>query len=131
MILAVTFFGVMQVPVDQVIDVIAVRHGLVAATGSMFMALFMAATIVVRSCGCRISRVDGNHVLVHMPLVKMVQVPVVEIVRVSLVLNRGMPTAGAVLMRVRVVSLTLLILCHRSLLLAFSNPVGLWPGFRY
>ena len=109
-ILTTAAIGVMQVPVDQVIDVIAVRHGLVAATGSVFMALFMAATIVVRSCGCWISRVDGNHVLVHMPLMKMVQMPVVEIVRVCLVLNRGMSTAGAMLMRVRVVSLTLV--CH-------------------
>jgi hypothetical protein len=110
MILTVAAFGVMQVPVDQVIDMIAVRHGLVAATCSMRMTLFMAATIVVRSCGCRISRVDGNHVLVHMPFVQMVQVSVVEIVRVPLVLDAGMPAAGAVLMGVRVVSLTLV--CH-------------------
>jgi|SwirhisoilCB2_FD_contig_101_2386235_length_848_multi_4_in_0_out_0_1 hypothetical protein len=98
MILTVAALGMMQVPVDQVIDVIAVWHGLVATRRSMFMALFMAATIVVRSCGCRITRVNGNHVLVHVPLVQMMQVPVVEIVRVSLVLNRGVPTAGAMLM---------------------------------
>ena len=98
MILTVAAFGMMQVPVNQVIDVIAVRYGLVAATGSMFMALFVAAAIVVRSCGCRISRVNWNHVLVHVPLMQIMQVPVVEIVRVSLVLNSGMSTAGAVLM---------------------------------
>ena len=98
MILTVAALGMMQVPVDQVIDMIAMRHGLVAATGAMFMALFVATAIVVGSCGCRITRVDGNHVLVHVPLVQTMQVPVVEIVRVSLVLNRGVPTAGAMLM---------------------------------
>jgi hypothetical protein len=116
MILTVAAFGMMQVAVDQVIDMITMRHGLVAATGSVLMALFMAATIVVRNCGCGVSGVDGNHVLVHVPLMKMVQVPVMEIVRVSLVLNRGMSASRAMLMRVGVMRLTLLILSHGSLL---------------
>jgi hypothetical protein len=47
---------------------------------------------------------------------KMVQVPVMEIVRVSLVLNRGMSASRAMLMRVGVMRLTLLILSHGSLL---------------
>jgi hypothetical protein len=97
-ILAVSAFSMMQVPVDEVIDVVAMRHGFVAATGSMGMALFMAATIVVLSCGPGISGVDGNDVLVYMALVRMVHVPVVEIIRVSFMLDCGMPTPGTMLM---------------------------------
>ena len=56
MILTVAVLGMMQVPVDQIIDVIAVRHGFVAAAGAVGVAFIVAATIVVRSCGCWISR---------------------------------------------------------------------------
>jgi hypothetical protein len=116
MILTIAAMGMMQVPVDQVIDVIAVRHCLVPATGSMSMALFMATAVVVRSCGRGISRVDGYHVLVYVSLMQIVHVSVVKIIRVPLVLNRGMSASRAMLMGVGVVSFTLLTLCHRSLL---------------
>jgi hypothetical protein len=97
-ILAVAAFRVMQVSIDQVIDVVPVRDGLVAAAGSVFVSLFVAAAIVVGSCRCGISSVDGNYVLVHVSLVRMVHMSVVEIVRVALMLDCRMPASGTMLM---------------------------------
>ena len=102
--------------IDQVVDMIAMRDGLVAATGSVPVSFLMAAAVVVGSCRCGISRVDGNYVLVHMSLVRVVHVSVVEIVRVALMLDCGMPASGTMLMGMRVVRFTLVLLCHGILL---------------
>lgn len=47
MVLAAAAFGVVQVPANKVVDVIAMRHRLMPASGTMFVALFMAAAFVV------------------------------------------------------------------------------------
>jgi hypothetical protein len=44
----------MQVPMDEIVDVIAVRHCLVAATWSVDVSCFMRATVVARCAFRRI-----------------------------------------------------------------------------
>ena len=53
-IVAVGAVRVVQVAGDEVIDMIAVRYGLVAAAGTMLMLGWMAATAVRRRAGSRI-----------------------------------------------------------------------------
>ena len=52
--------------------------------------------------------------LIHVSFVQMMHVPVMKIIRVAFMLDRGMAASRAVLMRVRVMFVALL--CHQCLL---------------
>lgn len=80
--------GVMQVPVDQVVDVIAVGHRLMPAARAVHVVGRVRAAAVV---GRAAVRVDVGHLdamlLDHVALFGMVEVPIVQVVDVILVLN--------------------------------------------
>ncbi len=50
-----------QVAVDQVVDMVAVRHGLVATARAVLVAPLMVAAIVVRRAGVGIAGAHLNH----------------------------------------------------------------------
>ena len=77
MVVAVVAVGVMQVACDEVVHVIAVRNGLVAATRCMFMAWLVPAAAVFGGAAVRVLGIDRHGVLVDVVLVRMVQVTVV------------------------------------------------------
>ncbi len=94
---------VVQVPGDEVIDVISVRDALVPTRGPMRVARRMdAAGVRGRAIGA-VRRVHRKHVLVHVIAVRVVQVPVVQVIGVPLVSDRRVPAALAVLVVVAVV----------------------------
>lgn len=99
MVVAVAAVGVMQVAIDQVIDVVAMRHRLVAATGAMNVAGLMGTAVVIRRATVRVGRGDLNHVLVDMVAVRMMEMPIVQMIHVTRMAYGGMAAAGAVLMR--------------------------------
>jgi hypothetical protein len=88
-IVAVVAVAVVQPAIDQVINVIAVRHLLVTA-------LVMIAGAGDRGTRGRIGRVHLDLALVVMLAVFVVQVPVVQKIDVAVVLNPGMPAMFAV-----------------------------------
>jgi hypothetical protein len=92
-------------PVHQVVGVIAMRDRFMAAFRAMSVTLLMSATIVTGRSRCRIAGVDCDHMLIHMRFMRMVQVAVVEVVRVTLVLNGCVPARWAVLMRMAFVNI--------------------------
>ncbi len=49
---------VVQVTIDEVIDVVAMRHGFMAATGAVYMASIVSAALVVRRTLSGVDRVD-------------------------------------------------------------------------
>jgi len=85
-----------QVPVHEVIDVVAVRDGLVAAAGAVLVIGVVPAAFVFRRALVGILAADVNHVLVDVVLVRMVQVPVMQVIDVAVMNDRGMPAARAV-----------------------------------
>jgi hypothetical protein len=94
---------VVQMPVDQVVGVVPVRHLLMAATRPVAMARFVGDERVSGGAVGGIALVDGDRVLVDMVLVRVVQMPVVEVVDVALVLKGGVPARGAMHVAVTVV----------------------------
>jgi hypothetical protein len=76
-IVAVVAVGVMQVPVDQVVDVVAMRHRLVTAVRAVDVVGVVALTLVVGCALRRIVVVDVEAVLVDVVLVWVVQVAIV------------------------------------------------------
>jgi hypothetical protein len=97
-------FGVVQMSFHQVVGVVAVRDRFMAASGSMLVSLFVTAAIVPRRARCGVTGVDGDHMLIHMRFMQMVQMSIVDVVGVPLMLDRGVSATRAVLMRMAVVN---------------------------
>ena len=96
MIVAVPAVRVVQVPADEIVDVIAVRDRLVAAARAVGVTLRVSVASVRRRAVRGIACVDSDRALVDVTIVRAVKVPVVRVVGVSAVRDRGVPAAGAV-----------------------------------
>lgn len=97
MVIAVIAVGMVQVAVDEVVDMIAVGHRFVAATGAMHMIGIVAGAGMIGGAVGGVGRAHLDHVLIDVIAVGMVQVSVVQVVDVIAVPNGGVPAAGAVL----------------------------------
>jgi hypothetical protein len=86
----------MEVAIDQVVGVIAMRNRGVAAAGAVYVTGRVAVTCVGRRATGRVGRVDRDRAFVDMIAVHHVQMPVVEVVDVAAVLDREMPAVGTV-----------------------------------
>lgn len=109
MVVAMSAMRMVQMPVDQIVDMVAVRHGLVSAARTMPVVLRMAIAGMVRGAGGRIARVDVQDMLVDMIAVRMMKVTVVKIVYVVAVPYGDMAAAGAMLVWMIVVNLVLVV----------------------
>lgn len=96
MVIAVRPMRMMQVTVHEVIDVVAVRNGLVAAACLMLVRRFMRSTGVRGRARRRVRRSDREHALVGVAFVRVVQVAIVGVVDMVSMPNAGVATAGAV-----------------------------------
>jgi hypothetical protein len=91
--------GVMQMSVHQVIDMVAMGYGFVAASRTMLVTGLVPGTGVLRGATSRIGCVHRDRVFVVMAFVRMVQVAVVQVVDVVVMPDGGVPAAFAVAMR--------------------------------
>ena len=66
MIITVPVMGVVKVPVDEVVDVIAVRHRFVAAARPVNMAVLVPVAAMARRARSWVSFIDCDRVLVDM-----------------------------------------------------------------
>ena len=100
---------VVQVAIDEVVDVIAVRYCLVAATRAVHVIRLVTAA-VVRPTTLRIRIAYRDSMLVVVILVGAMQVAVVQVADVIAVLNGGVTAIGSVLM----VVVSVLLAAHES-----------------
>lgn len=96
-VVAVIAVRMVQMTVDQVIDVVAVRHRFVAAAGPMHMTGAMAGTVMLRCAAVRVGGADGDHVLVDMVAMHVMQMAVMQEIDMAFVAHRGMTALRAVL----------------------------------
>lgn len=75
-VVAMIAVWVMQVAVDQIVDMIAVRYRLVSASGPMDVIRGMGTTIMVRRTSIRIFRADLDPMFVDMVTMRMMQMPI-------------------------------------------------------
>ena len=97
MVIAMGAVGVVKVAVHQIVHVVTVRHGFVAATRAVHVCSFMSIANVARSACARVRRRHRNHVFVHMIAVRVMQVAIMEVVNVVVVANGHVAAACAVL----------------------------------
>lgn len=107
--MVVTMLAVRMVEVtfDQIVDVISMGNGLMATVRTVLMRCLVGAAVMFRSAIRRVGGAHFQHMLVHMVPMRMVQMPVVEVVFMPFVLDGGMATTGAMLMGMRSVLLTI------------------------
>jgi hypothetical protein len=114
MIVTVVPMRMMEAAVDDVIDMIPVRHGFVAASRPVHVPVFLASGEPVLAA-VRVSLADGDDVLVvvdqSVDLVRMVQMAVVQIVDMVVVAHRLVTATGAVAMLV--IGMGMTVLAHR------------------
>jgi len=99
-VVTVVAMWVMQMTIHEVVDVVAVRDRIMAAAGAMHVRLIVPTAIVVRRAPIGIGRRHFDHMLVHVVTMRMVQMPVVEIVHMVAVPYRRMPARRAMNVRV-------------------------------
>jgi hypothetical protein len=95
-IVTVIAMHVMQVSVDEIIDVVAMGHRLVSATG----AVGVSGALRIGRAAHRVSGADSNNVLVDVISVHVMQVTVVQIIDMPVMSDGGMAAVRAMLMGV-------------------------------
>ena len=106
MIIAVVAVRMVQVAVDEVVDVVAMRDSLVAAVRTMDVPWFVTAAGVSRSAGLGIRVTDGKGVFFNgSSICLMMKVSVMQVVDVSLVLDGRVTAACSVLVIVILMAL--------------------------
>jgi hypothetical protein len=86
-----------QVAVHEIINMIAMRDGLVAAAGSVRVILGVAAAVVRGRAIGRVLAADAQAVLLDSLGPHVMQVAIVQVVDMSLVLDAGVLTRRAML----------------------------------
>lgn len=92
MIITVAIMIMMQSPIHNVVNVIPVWHGLMTATRTVYM--ISAAMHGLATIG--IGRTDFDGMFIVMVAVWIVQMPIVNIVSMVAMTNRGMSTSRTV-----------------------------------
>lgn len=96
----------MQVAIDQIIDMVAVRHLRMAAVCSVNVVLVVPFALMVRRAGVRIFGTDFDHMFIDVIAMNKMQMAIVQIIDVAVVSDGRVAAAGTVLMRVIGVGLT-------------------------
>ena len=90
MVIAVIAVRVVQVRADEVIEMIAVRHGLVAAACPVHVRLLVIGARVARRARVGVLLADREHMLIAVVAVRMMQVSIVQVIDVVSVPQRLM-----------------------------------------
>lgn len=95
MVVAMVAMGMVQPAIDQIIDMIAMRHRFMAAAGTMHMVAGQPCIAAGRVGGA-----DRDDMFIHMVAMRMMQMPVVQIIDMAIMGDGGVATAGAMNMGV-------------------------------
>ena len=92
-IIAMAIVRVMKMVIDQIVDMLAVRHSFMPATGTMRMLLGMPRASMLRSAIFRVDNRYIDHVFVNMALMHMVQMTIVQIIDVTVMHDPNVPAS--------------------------------------
>ena len=102
-IVAMIAMRMVQAAIDQIIDVIAMGHRLMAAIRPMHMAGIMALAGLAVVAAVRVLGADLDDMLIDMIAMRVMEVPIVKIIHMVAMADGGMAAILTVLMRVIVV----------------------------
>ena len=80
---------IMQMSVDQIINMVAMRYCLMPTVRPMHMLGWMSGALMSGCAALRIGRCYANHMFIDMAFMRMMQMAVVQIVDVAIVHDPG------------------------------------------
>jgi hypothetical protein len=98
-IVAMVAMRVMQAPADEIIDMVAMRHRLVAAVGPVTVRSIVTRGVVLGIAAIRIRVAHGDRMLLRPAALAMLKMAVVEVIDVAFMLDGEMAAVRAVHMR--------------------------------
>lgn len=98
MVITMRAMGEVQMTVDQIVDMVSVRHGLVATVRAVAMAGLMSVAAMGGRASSRVLRGDTEPMFIDMVAVRMVQMAIMQVVDVAVMGDGRMPAVGSVLM---------------------------------
>jgi hypothetical protein len=96
-VVAVIAMRMMQMTLDAKVDVVAMRHRVMAAAGPMHMGRLMAGAAMVGGAAVGIGPGHFDNMFVDMAFMRVVQVAVMQVVDMRAMPDRLMAATGAVL----------------------------------
>jgi hypothetical protein len=126
MVIAMVAVLVMKAPFNQIIDVVTMRHGLMAAVRAVNMVMIMANMVLDRLAAIGVFAGDFDDMFVDVIAMGMMKVSVMQIVDMIVMLDGNMSTASAVLMVVVIVMWKIAV-AHEKLRL-YSMMTGVVDG---
>ena len=99
MIVAVIAVRVVKMAGDPIVHMVAVWHGIVAASGPVDMTRVVPTAAMVGGAAVGVLAGHLDHMLVDMTFVRVVEVTIVQVIGVAAVTHGWVATARAVLMR--------------------------------
>jgi hypothetical protein len=110
-----------QVTVDQIVDMVAMRNRFVAAARPVLVAGLMTSAGMRGRASSGVLTSDRQDMLIYMILMQMVEVTVVQVVRMVVVTDDNVAAAGLMSMRMGIMSS---VLGHGNLLVGKRNAKG-------
>jgi hypothetical protein len=95
-VVAVISMGMVEVAVDEVVDVVAVRDRRMAAVGSVHVLRVMPGALMSRRAFVGVLSRDGDDVVVNAITFLVLKMALLQVVHVSVVLDRRMPASNTV-----------------------------------
>ncbi len=110
--------GMMKMSFHEIVLMTAVRNRFMSATSPMRVLTVMRATRMSRGTSSGIRATFRQGVFIHVPLMRTVKMPVMQIVDVTFVLYADMPAARTVSVGVLIMRF---VVAHRSCLLPIAS----------
>lgn len=129
MIVAVIPVGMVQMTIHEVVDVIAVGHRLMTATGAMHMVRVVPGALMRGGATVGVGVRYLDHVLVDVILMRMMQVSIMQVIGMTIVFDGRMAAARAMF----VIVVGMLLAAHSDLLSRATylrQSANVWPGGR-
>lgn len=92
MVVTMVAMGMVQMPVHQVIHMITVGYCRMTAFRAMHMPWFMSCAMMRWRAYIRVGCRYRNHMFIHMGFMRMMQVPIVQVIDMAFMHNGRMPT---------------------------------------
>jgi hypothetical protein len=99
MVVAVLTMLMVQSTVDEIVDVIAMRHGFMTTARTMIMPDFVTFVAVFRRTAVRVVIGYLDHVFVGVIAMRMMKMPIMEVIDMVAVTNRDVTATRLVLVR--------------------------------
>jgi hypothetical protein len=94
---------VMDVALDEVVDVARMRYRIMPTSRLVSMRRIVPAALVAARAACGIGAGGADFMFVNVTVVRMMQMTIVQVIRVTVMLQAGMSAIAAVLVSVRIV----------------------------